>query len=404
MLTEEEQTLVGPIPFAGMPTDRAGLRGILRVNLDRHTLMQQRFVGDHGVQFSKGPLGIGDIGLSLLFARFFAPPSFRSVSDIGQVLQAQKRVRMSTHESLTHDMIGVGFQPSLPSTHHHQAAGSGTGAFSLQTLSQACVMIGLLNDAFPGMEGLLTPSRSGYCQIAQTHVYTDDAGMRFGSWRLYFHVQGDEQIELLAGLVIPQFRRPDMSAALYQSNMLGIRRVGKHNAALQGQDAHTVLSLETVVMPKLIGQSRRDKLGSLVQALIAFLGHTRLALCSVLPDLRPQGFVGGSHLTGDTTGHLSRYLEASAYLIVGAILQPDLVAHLAVLKCVAGDIVQTVTIGQLGRSQRFELGGIGMQFELSGQCYLHHLSIIVYLMKVVKWQRYPSALSPNEERRIPPRN
>ncbi len=221
LLTDEEQTVVGPIPLASMPTDRAGLRGIVRVNLDRHTLMQKRFVGDHGVQFSESPLGIGGIGLSLLFARFFAFPPFRSVSDIGQVLQAKQRVRMRIHKSLTHDMIGVGFQPSLPSTHHYQAAGSRTGAFSLQTLSQACVMIGPGNNTFPRMEGLLTPRRSGYCQIAQTHVYPDDAGLRCGSWLCYFHVQADKQIELLAGLVIPQFRRPDMSGALYQGNMPG---------------------------------------------------------------------------------------------------------------------------------------------------------------------------------------
>ena len=32
-------------------------------------------------------------------------------------------------------------------------------------------MIGPGNNTFPRMEGLLTPRRSGYCQIAQTHVY-----------------------------------------------------------------------------------------------------------------------------------------------------------------------------------------------------------------------------------------
>src|SRR5437868_772097 len=46
LLADEEQTLVGPIPFAGMPTDRAGLRGIVCINLDRQTLMQEGFIGE----------------------------------------------------------------------------------------------------------------------------------------------------------------------------------------------------------------------------------------------------------------------------------------------------------------------------------------------------------------------
>src|SRR6266571_1486335 len=156
MLTDEEQTLVRSIPFAGMSTDWAGLRGVVGIDLDRHTPLQKGFIGDHGVQFSKGPLGRGGIGLSLLLACTFAPPAFRSLSEISQIFQAKERMRMGTHNLFTHDMISVLLQPSLPSTNHDQTAGSGTGAFLLKTLSQACIMIGLRYKELARMEGLLT--------------------------------------------------------------------------------------------------------------------------------------------------------------------------------------------------------------------------------------------------------
>src|SRR5437870_3867217 len=250
MLTDEKQPLVGPIPLAGMRTDRAGLRGIMRINLDRHTLMQEGFIGEHGVQFSKGPLGRGGIGLSLLFARFFARAAFGSLADIGQVLQAKERVRMRTHDLLTHDMIGVGFQPSLPPTDDDQSPGRRTGAFSLQTLSSPCVMIGLGNKAFAGMEGLLAPGGSGHRQVAHPYVYPDDRGVRGVSWLCYFHLQGDEQIKVVLGLVIPQLGGPDMRAMLNQGHMLSIACIRQKNSPLQRQDADTVLCLEAVVMPK----------------------------------------------------------------------------------------------------------------------------------------------------------
>src|SRR5216683_2576749 len=332
MLTDEEQPLVGTISRAGMPTDGTGLTGIVGIHFDRHTLLHEGFIGNHGVQFSKGPLGIGGVGLALLLARTLALASFGPVSNVSQVFQADERMRISARNLLTHNMIGVLLQPSLSPANHHQPAGSGASAFFLKTLTDTCVMIGLAYRGLTGMEGLLAPGRSGHRQIADTHVYPDDAGMRCRSWFCYFHVQGDEQIELFLGLIIPEFGCPDVRTALNQGHMRGLARIRENDAPLQGQDADMARCLEGIIVPKLIGQGRRNELGSLVQALIPFLGYPCLALCRILLHLGPEGLVGGPHLTGDGAGHLGWYLEASAYFIVGAILQADLVAHLAVLK------------------------------------------------------------------------
>ena len=214
MLTNEQQSLVRTITRRGMPTDGTGLRGVVGINLDGHTRVQECLVGDHAVQFSKGPLGIGGIGTSLLLARLLAPLAPGSLSNVSQVLQAKECMRIRTHNLFTHDMVGVLLQPSLPSTDDNQSPGCGTGAFSLKTLSQACVMIGFGNNGFTRMKRLLSSGGSGHSQVADTDIYPNDAGMPFGCRVCSFHFQGDQQVELLLGLVIPQFGSPDVGRLL----------------------------------------------------------------------------------------------------------------------------------------------------------------------------------------------
>ena len=107
MLTDEQQALVGPIPFAGMPTDRASLTRIVGIHLDRHAACQEGFIGYHGMQLGKSPLSGDRIGLSLFLTRPFAMLATSAFADVGQVFQADERMRRGAHESLTHDMVGV---------------------------------------------------------------------------------------------------------------------------------------------------------------------------------------------------------------------------------------------------------------------------------------------------------
>src|SRR6266571_9089278 len=178
VLTDKQQAVMRSIPFVGVPTDGAGLTRIVGIHFDRHTLLQEGFISDHALQLGKGPLRMNGIGLSLLLARLLATTAFGPLSDICQVFQANQRMRIGADNLFTHDMIGVLLQPSLPSTNHHQTAGSGAGAFSLQTLSQTCVMIGLGDKRLAGMKRLLAPGGSGYCKIADTHIDPNHTGMR----------------------------------------------------------------------------------------------------------------------------------------------------------------------------------------------------------------------------------
>src|SRR5216683_4294749 len=123
-------------------------------------------------------------------------------------------------------MIGVGFQPSLSSAYRHKATGSRTSAFLLQTLPQSRIMVGFGNDLLPRVEGTISPTRTGDSQIAHSHINPYYAGMGFGSGVCYFHLKRNQQIELLLGLIVPEFRGPGRSTLLNESDMLAVSRVG----------------------------------------------------------------------------------------------------------------------------------------------------------------------------------
>lgn len=138
VLTHKQQTLFRSILRCGMPTQGASLRGIMSIDLDRHTLVQESFVGNHGMKLSKGPLGVHGIGLACLWRDSFcslavllAPvgSAFGALANVCQVFQSNETVWVLRHDTFGNDMIGVLLQPSLSSTDLYQAAGCGTSAF-----------------------------------------------------------------------------------------------------------------------------------------------------------------------------------------------------------------------------------------------------------------------------------
>jgi len=102
-----------------------------------------------------------------------------------------------------------------------------------------------------------------------------------------------------------------------------------------------------------------------------FLGPACLAISRIVLDLAPQALVDSSHVPGNRTGHLRREAETSTQLVVGPLLQRDLVADFAVLKTVARDVVEPIAVGQLGVPQSGKLGGRRMQFQLSRKDLFH---------------------------------
>jgi hypothetical protein len=117
-------------------------------------------------------------------------------------------------------------------------------------------------------------------QIALAHIYTDDALMGLGSGISDRHFQADQQVELLARLVLPAPGRADgnanLRALLHERH---IPRVARSRArspvrpgSIQGQDAHPLFIFQAEVPMIVVGQRRRAMLGHLMQATVAFLG------------------------------------------------------------------------------------------------------------------------------------
>src|SRR2546429_7578242 len=163
ILTEKQESMIRPIGITGMPTHWASFACIVGIHLDCHRSRKTRFVGNHALQFSKRPLGVGSVCLPLLLARLLAFLAFGSLSDICQMLQSDQMIGVLGHDAFGDTMIGVLLQPSLSSRNDHQTAGSRTSAFLLQTLSQSRIMIGLGNDPFATMKRVVSSSIAAYC-------------------------------------------------------------------------------------------------------------------------------------------------------------------------------------------------------------------------------------------------
>src|SRR6266568_8094516 len=121
VLTDEQQAFVGAVGLRGMPTHRAGLAGIVGIDVDGHASGQEGFVGNPAMQFSKGPFGVDCISLALLQTSLFACLALCSFADVCQVFQADEAVGVLVYDAFGNDMIGILLQPSLPSTHRDES-------------------------------------------------------------------------------------------------------------------------------------------------------------------------------------------------------------------------------------------------------------------------------------------
>ncbi len=289
VLTEKQQTLTRTVLLTGMSTHRASLAGVMGIHLDGHRPMQEGFVGDHGLQLSKRPLGVASVRFALRACSFLALLAFGTLTDICQVFQSNQTVWVSGHDALGDHMIGVLLQPSLSSANHDKSSCRGTSAFFLKTLSQSRIVVGFGDKRFARIEGLFSSCGAADSQVADSDIHTDYPCMRFGCGRGSLDLQGDEQVELLAWLVVPQFGSSNLSPFLDESQMFLVSGVADNHPSRESQDREMLVRLEAIVLLILVGQSRRNVLWGLVQPFVAFLGQTGEAFFGILLDLRPQG-------------------------------------------------------------------------------------------------------------------
>ncbi len=209
-LTHEEQPFVGPILRAGIATPGTGLTRKVSSDFDSHATSQHRFIGNVAVQLSKGPGRCVSIRFALLLRGRVAMLALRAFADIGQIFQPDETVGMLFDNAMTDDMVAISLQPSLSFADGHEPSGRRTSAFALQPFSQSRIVVGFGAYLFAGIEGGMVLCIRGDCQIALAHIHTDYR--RVGLWRgvCYVDLQTDEQVELLLGLVIPEFGGSEM--------------------------------------------------------------------------------------------------------------------------------------------------------------------------------------------------
>ncbi len=226
-LADKREARLRAVGISGVPTHRACFARVVGIDLDGHASSTHRFVGDHAVQFGKGPFGVGGIGLALLAAGLFAASALRSFSDVGQVFQPDQAVGVLLDDAFGNDMIGVGFQPSLSPGDHHQTAGRGASAFLLQALSQSRLMVAFGDNAIAGMKTRLPLRITGHGQVAHAHIYPDDASQRLRNRVGHLHDQRNQQVELLLELVVIELGSPDGCALCNLGHVVVVARVGQ---------------------------------------------------------------------------------------------------------------------------------------------------------------------------------
>ena len=172
-LTDEEQALLPAIALTGMPAPGTRLAAVVGIHFHCHTAYLQRLVGEVAMQFSKGPLRGLPVHSALLLRGVLAMLALGTLTDMGQVFQANDTVGVLVHNAPTDLVVDSLFQPSLPSTNDDQSPGSRTGAFVLQPLAQAGIVICFGSGLFAGIEGCAIIQLGGDRQVALSDIDAD---------------------------------------------------------------------------------------------------------------------------------------------------------------------------------------------------------------------------------------
>jgi hypothetical protein len=382
-LTDKQQTFLGTVGLAGIATCGACLTSKVGVHFRGQGACTCDFISKDTVQFGKGPAGSMLVGPSLLLRCVLAPFAFAPLADVGQVFQADEGVGVLVNNAFGDVVIGVQLQPSLSSADRHQATGRGTSAFPLQAFSQARIMVSFGADLLARIERGLIVGIGRDCQVALPDINPDHAAQGHGSEVRPLEFKTDEQVELLVGLVIPEFGSATGGSLPDECKMPVVASVGDNHAPLEGEDAHPLVRLQAVVTLVVVGEGGRDILGGSIQSLVAFLGASLLAGLGVLLHLGPEGLVGSPDLPGNITSHLGGQLVEQTNLVVHLPLQSALIADLAMRKGILAHRIERITIRQLCLAQCLELFWTGLQFQFSRECYFHGTHILCF-MRIVK--------------------
>src|SRR5712692_3278243 len=193
---------------------------------------------------------------ALLLASFPAP--LRAFADAGEVLQTDQGMWMRHDNRFRDAVISLQFQPSLSPTQGKHTPLCGASAFFLQAFLEPGVVVSFRPDAFAGIEPASVGQRGSRCQVTLPNIYPYHRRQHVGSWLRYLQFQGDQQVKLLVGCVVPEFGGSNRGTVVDQGHMWLIALVRDDDPPLQRQHAHLLPWLEGVVVAIVVGDGGRE--------------------------------------------------------------------------------------------------------------------------------------------------
>src|SRR5689334_14174472 len=94
LLAHKEQALPGPVLAAGVATARAGLAGVVGIDLDAQRPGAGCLVGEHPLQLREGPLRGVPVGAALLLRRLPVVLAPGAVPNAGELFQPDEGAGM----------------------------------------------------------------------------------------------------------------------------------------------------------------------------------------------------------------------------------------------------------------------------------------------------------------------
>src|SRR5258708_3014833 len=265
----------------------------------------------------------------------------RAFPDASQVFQSDEGAGMGVKNPLTDGVVRIQLEPSLSPGQLDTFSGGRASAFLPKSFLKSRHMVGALAYLLSAVElaAIIRGRHRG--KVALAHVNAHNLGSRRGRWVGDLDLQGNQQVEALLALVIPELGRANGCPGMQQRHMFGIPLIGQNQAPDGSQDAHALARFQGIIAAITVGERGGNIPGGAIQALKALFGVALRSGFRVLVPLRPERLIGGPNLTRDIAGHLGRNPKQRPNVSIRRLLWPVCFARLAMLNSITTPGVQS---------------------------------------------------------------
>ena len=318
-----------------VPTTRARLRGVARINLDHPDALGLRLVGQKRMKLCKAPRV--DTPLPLHALAFFAATNLRVLTDVGQVLKDQRATRRGRfYEAFGEDVIMVFSLPQPLTRKFFQVPFSRFCAFRLQFPAQAKHASFLFFPATLSQKG--TGAGHGWTIEPKVNPNHLTGRIKHGSRKR------DNDMQKIASVVETQIGRASLPTHILPSMVRDGERNLKTARDARQAGCHAV-PLDPVGV-FIIADGSTGRLGTTNRleggkrsSLLCRLGNPLWIAGSVFFLPGQRRFHGFSRFDASSADQLSRQVGVlSTQWIVSAFMQGDAITASSLKTCACGSI------------------------------------------------------------------